>query len=75
MDEEDIRFDVFNQIYSMIIDNIDLRIKLNKMSGRVLAQASLNVDKTVTNYFRKKHHTLTGFSNLQTAKFRAKLLE
>ena len=75
MDVEDIRFDVFDQIYSMIIDNIDLRIKLNKMSGRILSQASLNVDKTVANYFRKNHHTQTGLNNLETAKFRAKLLE
>lgn len=33
------------------------------------------MDKTVTNYFRKNHNTISGASQLQTIKFKAKLLE
>ena len=64
MDEEDVRYEVFKTIYDMIYDNISLRVKMNKLSGRILNQASLNVDKTVANYFRKKHQALFGFSSL-----------
>ena len=54
MDEEEVRYDVFNVIYDMIFDNIDLRVKLNKMQVRVLDQGSMNIDKTVVNFFRRK---------------------
>jgi hypothetical protein len=29
IEEEDVRFDIFNQIYEMIYDNINLRKKIN----------------------------------------------
>jgi hypothetical protein len=37
MDEEDVRFDVFSMIYDMLFDNIELRVKQNKLSARVLS--------------------------------------
>ena len=36
MDEEDVRFDIFSMIYDMLFDNIQLRVKQNKLSGRIL---------------------------------------
>ncbi len=74
MDEEDVRYDVFNVIYDMIFDNIDLRTKLNKLSLRVLDQSSMNIDKTVVNFFRRKQEALFGFTSLQSANFRERLL-
>ena len=44
MDEEDVRYEVFVMIYDMLFDNIQLRVKQNKLSGRVLAQSQLNMD-------------------------------
>lgn len=37
MDEEDVRYDVFSMIYDMLFDNIELRVKQNKLSARVLS--------------------------------------
>jgi|TARA_B110000285_G_C14804917_1_gene459221 regulator of replication initiation timing len=37
MDEEDVRYDVFNSIYNMLHDNIQLRMKNNKLSKRILS--------------------------------------
>jgi regulator of replication initiation timing len=48
MDEEDVRFDVFDSIYNMLHDNIQLRIKNNKLSKRILSQSELILDKSVT---------------------------
>ena len=50
MDEDDIRHDVFSIIYEMLLDNIELRVKQNKLNLRVLNQAQLSLDKTVHNY-------------------------
>ena len=36
MDEDDVRFDIFSMIYAMLFDNVQLRIKQNKLSGRIL---------------------------------------
>lgn len=36
MDEDDVRFDIFSMIYEMLFDNVQLRIKQNKLSGRIL---------------------------------------
>lgn len=36
LDEEDVRYDVFQMIYEMIYDNIMLRVKQNKLSSRIL---------------------------------------
>lgn len=36
MDEDDVRFDIFSMIYDMLFDNVQLRIKQNKLSGRIL---------------------------------------
>jgi hypothetical protein len=62
MDEEDVRYDVFQMIYEMLFDNIELRVKQNKLSGRVLSQSQLNIEKTVANFFRKNHTTISGAS-------------
>ena len=75
LDEDDVRYDIFKMIYEMIFDNIKLRIKINKLSTRILSLASIKVDKSVTNYFRKKNQALFAFNELQTTKFRSKLLE
>ena len=75
MDEEDVRYDVFQMIYEMLFDNIELRVKQNKLSGRVLSQSQLNIEKTVANFFRKNHTTISGASQLRTVRFQAKLLE
>lgn len=48
MDEEDVRYDVFNSIYNMLHDNIQLRMKNNKLSKRILSQSELILDKSVT---------------------------
>jgi hypothetical protein len=37
LDDEDVRFDIFNQITEMLRDNIGLRVKQNKLSLRLLA--------------------------------------
>ena len=37
MDEEDVRYDVFNSIYNMLHDNIQLRMKNNKLSKMILS--------------------------------------
>ena len=50
MDEEDVRYEVFVMIYDMLFDNIQLRVKQNKLSGRVLAQSQLNMDQAVYKY-------------------------
>ena len=50
MDEDDIRHDVFSIIYEMLLDNIELRVKQNKLNLRILNQAQLSLDKTVHNY-------------------------
>ena len=64
MDEDDVRYDIFKMIYEMIFDNIKLRIKINKLSTRILSLASIKVDKSVTNYFRKKNQALFAFNEL-----------
>ena len=64
MDEDDVRYDVFNVIYDMIFDNIDLRTKMNKLGMRVLDLASMDIDKTVVNFFRRKQEALFGFTSL-----------
>ena len=75
MDEEDVRYDVFQMIYEMLFDNIELRVKQNKLSGRVLSQSQLNIEKTVANFFRKNHTTISGASQLSATRFKARLLE
>ena len=69
------RYDVFEMIYEMLFDNIQLRVKQNKLSARTLTLSQLNIDKTVSNYFRKNHVTICGASKLQSIKFKARLLE
>jgi len=39
MDEDDVRYEVFAMIYDMLFDNIQLRVKQNKLSARVLSQS------------------------------------
>ena len=73
MDEEDVRYDIFSMIYDMLFDNVQLRIKQNKLSGRILTQANLNIDKMVTAYFRKNHKMINGAIELSSLKFRTKL--
>ena len=51
MDEEDVRYDVFNFIYNMLHDNIQLRIKNNKLSKRIMTQCELTLDKSVTQQY------------------------
>lgn len=51
MDEEDVRYDVFNFIYNMLHDNIQLRIKNNKLSKRIMTQSELTLDKSVTQQY------------------------
>ena len=75
MDEEDVRYDIFSMIYDMLFDNIQLRIKQNKLSGRILTQANLNIDKMVTGYFRTNHKMINGAIELSSLKFRTKLQE
>lgn len=45
IDEEDVRYDVFTMVYDMLFDNIQLRVKQNGLSQRLLAQSQLNIDK------------------------------
>lgn len=73
MDEDDVRFDIFSMIYDMLFDNVQLRVKQNKLSGRILTQANLNIDKMVTGYFRKNHKMINGAIELSSLKFRTKL--
>ena len=37
IEEEDVRYDIFIMIYEMIIDNINLRRKINKLYFRLIA--------------------------------------
>jgi hypothetical protein len=37
LDEEDVRYDVFEMIFEMLQDNILLRVKQNKLSSRILS--------------------------------------
>lgn len=62
-------------IYDMLFDNIQLRVKQNKLSSRILSQANLNIDKMVTGYFRKNHKMINGAIELSSLKFRTKLQE
>tara|TARA_B110000285_G_scaffold211132_1_gene253558 strand:- start:84 stop:302 length:219 start_codon:yes stop_codon:yes gene_type:complete len=57
LDEEDVRYDVFEMIFEMLQDNILLRVKQNKLSSRILSQSQLNIDKTISNYFKASHTT------------------
>ena len=57
LDEEDVRYDIFEMIYEMLFDNIMLRVKQNKLSSRVIAQSTINIDKTVSQYFKENHNT------------------
>lgn len=50
LDEEDVRYSVFEKIYSMLFDNIALRLKQNKLSQRLLAQSQLNILKITQAY-------------------------
>ena len=58
LDEEDVRYDVFSMIYDMLLDNVHLRVKQNKLSARVLSQSQLNIDKAVAEFYREQHKTL-----------------
>ena len=49
LDEEDVRYDVFTKIYGMLHDNIDLRLKSNKLSMRLLALSNLKVYEITEN--------------------------
>lgn len=40
-----------------------------------MTQASLNIDKMVTGYFRKNHKLINGALELSSLKFRTKLQE
>mgnify|MGYP006906976781 CR=1 FL=1 len=51
------RYDVFQMIFEMILDNILLRVKQNKLSSRILSQSQLNIDKTINTYFKASHNT------------------
>ena len=62
MDEEDVRYDVFQMIYEMLFDNIELRVKQNKLNSRIISQSQLNIEKTVSNFFKKTHKTIIGKS-------------
>ena len=55
IEEEDVRYDIFIMIYEMIIDNINLRKKQNKMYLRLISQSELSIDKSVTKYYRRVH--------------------
>lgn len=50
IEEDDIRYDVFSMIYEMLFDNIELRVKQNKLNTRILGQSQLTLDKTVHTY-------------------------
>lgn len=73
MDEEDVRYDVFCKIYDMLFDNIQLRVKQNKLSSRLLTQSQLNLDKTAAQFFREHHHTLRSNLEMATNNFRDRL--
>lgn len=75
MEEEDIRYDVFTMIYEMLFDNIELRVRLNKVSGRLISQATLNIDKTVSQFFRKNQKQVFNNIKLNESNFRNKLNE
>lgn len=69
IDEEDVRFDVFSMIYDMLYDNIQLRVKQNKLSQRVLNQSQLNLDKTSANFFRQNQASVSSTLEIDTNKF------
>ena len=69
IDEEDVRFDVFSMIYDMLYDNIQLRVKQNKLSQRVLNQSQLNLDKTSANFFRQNQTSVSSTLDIDTNKF------
>jgi hypothetical protein len=46
-------------IFDMLSDNIKLRKNENKLLQRLLVQGELNLDKAVTQYFRKVHDGLS----------------
>lgn len=46
LDEEDVRYDIFTKIYAMLYDNIQLRMKNNKLSARVLTLSQFKVFET-----------------------------
>jgi len=70
MDEEDVRFDVFSMIYDMLFDNIQLRVKQNKLSQRILALSQLNLDKAAASYFKKTQKTYLEQITIKSDKFR-----
>jgi hypothetical protein len=73
LDEEDVRYDVFEMIFEMLQDNILLRVKQNKLSSRILSQSQLNIDKTISNYFKASHTTHQKAIEVVHLKFEEKL--
>ena len=68
MDEDDVRYDVFSMIYDMLFDNMQLRVKQNKLSSRVLSQSQLNIDKAVSGYFKRNHKEVLEQANKASEK-------
>ena len=75
MDEDDVRYDVFSMIYDMLFDNIQLRVKQNKLSSRVLSQSQLNIDKAVSGYFRKNQKSLLADAQKETQRLKKERLQ
>lgn len=57
----------------MLFDNIELRVRQNKLSGRLISQAQFNTDKAVINFFKKNQTSFIQGVKLQEDIFRKKL--
>lgn len=75
IDEEDVRYDVFQMIYEMLFDNIELRTKQNKLNSRIISQSQLNIEKTISNYFKKNHKTIIGVAQHNSIMFKQRLMD
>ena len=50
LEKDDLRYDIFKMIYEMIVDDINLRLKLNNYAEGILEQTNQKLEK-FANYF------------------------
>lgn len=65
IEEEDVRYDIFIMIFEMIMDNINLRKRQNKLYLRLISQTELSIDKSVTKYYRRVHSSFQTIAEKQ----------
>jgi len=53
VEKDDLRYDIFRMVYEMILDNINMRLKVNDYIEGILEQTNQKMDKLAQGFSRK----------------------